>query len=166
MDKAQLIDYALVALGTGLVALLGAGLKYAATWIAAHTQTKVDDAILPKLAGFADLAIKSTFQAYVKPLKTSGQWTQEAHAAARQMAYQELVSYLGPKGLRAAAQAAGGDVEKLLLAMIDSAVHDNKRSGDVVSSLAAAALERVPLPPALSSTSGDRVAPPATAPTP
>lgn len=167
MDKAQILDYALLTLGAGAVAILGAGLRYAATWIAAHTQNKVDDVVLPKLASFADLAVKTTFQAYVKPLQETGRWTPESHSAAQTMAVQELKSYLGEKGLRSVAQAAGGDVERLLIAMVDSAVHDNKRSGAIAAGIAAAA-DRAPRPALPAPSSGDREppAPPAPPSTP
>ena len=137
MSKSELLDYALMTLGVPLIAALGYALRLGVKWLAAKTQTTVDDAVLPKLADLAMVAVKSTYQTYVKPLKDTPGWTEAAHAQAQSLALAELKSYLGAKGFKELAQAFGGDLERVLGGFIETAVHDNKRAGDAVANVAA-----------------------------
>lgn len=139
--QAQLLDAAIVALGLPLLALAGRLAWAGVSWVVAQTKTTIDDRVAAKLAGLAGVVVKSTYMAYVKPLKAAGKWTPAAHGQAKLQAMAELKSYLGEKGLQELSSAFAGDLESLLSGAIEAAVHDNKNSS---ASSAAAVRPTVP----------------------
>lgn len=138
MSKAEIIDYVIMTLGVPVIAALGKLVHLGIKWLTAKTSTTIDDRIGEKLGNLAMIAVKSTYQAYVKPLKDAGAWATEHHETAKNLALEEFKSYLGPKGLK---ELAGqfGDVGTLLGGLVDTAVHDNKRDAALVTPAAAPA---------------------------
>lgn len=125
----QFLDGLLLLLGNAALAVLTALLSAATGWIVGKIKNQRAQAVISQLDDLALTVVRSTYQAYVKPLQAANAWTPEAHAQAKQRAMEELKSYLGSRGIAELHKVVGGDLGAFLGAVVDEAVHNNKLFG-------------------------------------
>jgi hypothetical protein len=139
-----LLDHALVLLENAVLTALGAALTAAFAYFISHAKSERAKRVLGAARDLSMTVVRQTYQAYVKPLKETGDWSEEKHGLAKQQALLALKSYLGQKGLLELGKvAAAADLDGFLGALIDEMVHNNKLLGESVKAGASAN----PLPP-------------------
>lgn len=125
----QLLDGLLMLLQNAILAVVSAALTAGVAWLVGKIKNDRLKNIVGKVDDLALLVVRSTYQAYVKPLQTAGAWTPSKHIEAKQAAIAELKSYLGPKGLVELQKVIDGDLASFLGAAVEEAVYNNKLFG-------------------------------------